>query len=37
MKETQVVSFEGGEFMERYQCMYVPLASATSLCIYTVT
>jgi len=28
MKETQVVSFERGEFMERYQCLYVPLASA---------
>jgi hypothetical protein len=34
MKETQVVSFEGGVFMARYQCMYLPLSSAAGLCIY---
>jgi hypothetical protein len=34
MKETQVVSFEGCEFMEKYQCMYIPLSPAASLCIY---
>ena len=34
MKETQVLSFEGGEFIARYQCTYFLLSSTASLYIY---